>query len=169
MHQSWLTLVAGGIVFSLASIPASAQSSGPSCKATIEQAGWNNAPTLVAATGAANQPTLEEGRAVQLALTPTPQVQFAPAPDKPGDATTFGGLVQFNVPQKGLYRISAGSAAWVDVVEGGRSVASTSHGHDRECVGVRKMIEFPLEAGQHQLQVAGSPTQNMTVLLTRLP
>ncbi len=174
MRRPPVALLAGILAFALGTTPATAQNTGaqnvaPSCQEMAASAGWAGAPALAAATGAANRPTLEAGRAAKLALAPMPQVQFAPPPDRSFDQASFGGLVRFQVAEKGVYRVAAGSAAWLDVVADGRAVESTAHGHDRQCVGVRKMVDFPLEPGEHLLQVAGSPTQEMTVLVTRLP
>lgn len=154
MYFIRLALPCIGLIATMATLPAAAQEA-VSCRAAIDRAGRAEAPALSADA----TPELTAGRAARLAL----------APETATDASGFGGLARFAVQQAGRYRVYSGSAAWVDVLAGDRAIEATSHSHDAECGGVRKMLDYQLEAGAYALKVVGSPTKGMTVLLLRLP
>nr|WP_179220809.1 hypothetical protein [Sphingomonas laterariae] len=48
----------------------------------------------------------------------------------------------------------------------GQQIA-TAHGP--ACSGVRKMVDFRLKAGRHVLQIAGSASPAIALMVTRLP
>lgn len=138
---------------------------------TGELAPWAvpGALTAAASEGATARAVLPVGKAVRLALLPTPQVRYALRPEKPGGSVSHGGLVRIAVREAGTYRVALGSAAWIDLVRGGKAVASTAHGHGPECSGIRKMVDFPLKPGRYTLQIAANGEPSTTVLVARVP
>lgn len=94
------------------------------------------------------------GQAVRpvLALDPA----LSPAPAKPPAKGTYGGSVWFEVKTAGTYRVSLGAPAWIDVLRGGKSVASTAHGHGEPCSPIVKRVDFALTPGRYALQLSGS-------------
>lgn len=112
---------------------------------------------------------LTTGKAVELALLPTPKVAYFVRPEKPGGSSSYGGLVRFTVQQAGRWRVALGSGAWVDVVKDGAAMTSVAHGHGPRCSGVRKMVDYDLSAGTYLLQVAANDTDSVSLLVTRLP
>lgn len=138
-----------------------------------ELAGWPDRTPLTAATKA-SRPTLAPaqlalGKAVDLALRPTPEVAYPLRPAKPGGTVSHGGLAGFAVTEAGTYRVALGAGAWIDVVRGGKAAESTAHGHGPACSGVRKMVDFALTPGRYILQIAGNGTPTIPVMVTRLP
>ena len=111
---------------------------------------------------------LTVGQAVQLALADTAAVRFAANPGKPGAAGSHGGMASFKVRQAGHYRVALSTAAWIDIVRGGRSVASTGHERGPACSGIHKIVDFTLSRGTNVLQVSGSDAAQATILVTKI-
>ena len=103
-----------------------------------------------------------------VSLLPTPSVHYPLQPEKPGGSVSHGGLLGFTITEAGTYRIALGSAAWIDVVRGGKPVTSTAHGHGPACSTIRKMVDFPLMPGRYILQVSANAGAGLPVLVTRL-
>lgn len=138
---------------------------------TGELGPWNTPATLSAAAseGSASRSRLFIGQAVRLTLLSTPEVRYPLRPEKPGGSGSYGGLVRIDVSEPGTYRVVLGSAAWIDLVGGGKAVISTAHGHGPDCSGIRKIVDFPLTAGRYTLQIAANSEPQTTVLIVRLP
>lgn len=136
-----------------------------------ELTGWTASRPATAANSADGLPraVLKPGMAVDAALSPARDVRYAVAPEKPDAADSHAGLFAFDVDAAGSYRVALGSSAWVDVVEDGHAVASSAHGHGPECSGIRKMVDFPLKSGRHILQISGSGSPAIAVMIARLP
>lgn len=152
-----------------------AQDVRPACAAPAalppELAGWSERSSLMAAASAAGltSATLMPGAAVDTVLQPTPTIQYPVRPEKPGGAVSHGGVFAFTIAKPGTYRVALDSAAWIDVLADGKPVTSSAHGHGPQCSDIRKMVDFPLRAGPHVLQIAGAGKPALAVLVTRLP
>ncbi|CAN5214798.1 hypothetical protein BH10PSE13_BH10PSE13_17040 [soil metagenome] len=136
-----------------------------------EFAPWSARTPLVAALDkdGLRKATIAMGTAVDATLSQTADVRYALRPEKPGGSVSFGGMLAFDVSETGTYRVALGTAAWIDLLEDGMPVVSTSHGHGPDCSGVRKMVDFPLRPGRHVLQLAANPTGTVAVMVMRLP
>jgi hypothetical protein len=108
------------------------------------------------------------GQTRSVTLIDSQRVHYAAPPEKPAEPKSFGGTIRFTVPEGGTYRIALGSAAWLDVVQSGKTVASVNHAHGPNCTGIRKLVDFPLTPGDVVLQIANSAKPEMTVLVARL-
>ncbi|MDJ0277600.1 homogentisate 1,2-dioxygenase [Sphingomonas sp. 2R-10] len=131
----------------------------------VELAGWATPRPI----DAARDTVLTPGVAVRAKLVAQSTLRFAVPPHKPGDAAARGGIFRFVTTQPGRYRVALGSGAWIDVVDGGRALASVGHGHGPACSGIRKMVDFDLPAGTHVVQIAGSREAVLTMMVVRLP
>lgn len=136
-----------------------------------ELASWNTRTPFAAgkSSGELAGATLEVGKAVDAALVRTPEVKYDPRPEKPGGSVSYGGLFAFVADSAGTFRVALGSGAWIDVISGGQALESSAHGHGPDCSGVRKMVDFNLEAGTYTLQIAANGQPNLALLVTRLP
>lgn len=163
------------LVLALAPIttPAIAQQPTPACRSvtmlTRELAPWSNPVERAAAVSAPEQASLNVGEAAQVTLRPTPEVRYLSTPGKLGDASSFGGMVSFSIAEPGTYRIALGASAWIDVVGAGSAVTSINHSRGPDCSGIRKMVDFPLGPGRYTLQIVGSGTPRIEVLIARVP
>ncbi|MFT8718920.1 hypothetical protein [Acetobacter sp.] len=120
--------------------------------------GWASPVTM---TAAANTTTLENtvlkpGQAAQLTLQHTGEMQYALRPTEPGGKVSSGGMVAFDAPAAGTYRVMMNVRAWLDVVHDGKAVDSVHHQHGPACSGIGKMVDFPLPAGRSVIQLSGS-------------
>ncbi|MCW1429902.1 homogentisate 1,2-dioxygenase [Novosphingobium sp. JCM 18896] len=136
---------------------------------TGELAPWTSPIPFEAGSVVDTAPGLAVGQAANVTLKPTPEVRYALRPEKPGGSVSFGGLIALNVAEAGTFRVALSSGAWIDLVQDGKAVTSTSHGHGPACSGVRKMVDFPLKPGRYTLQLGANGAPQMTVLVARLP
>ena len=81
---------------------------------------------------------------------------------------TYAGLLKFTVPMDGVYRISASSRTWIDVLESGQAVARIRPDHRlHRCGHVHKSVEFPLKKGNsYWLEVSGSDNRVIALVIT---
>ncbi len=69
--------------------------------------------------------------------------------------------------EPGTYRVALEHKGWIDVLEAGRSLASSKHGHGPACTGIRKMVDFRLKRGRHVLRLSKLAEDEVRVLITR--
>lgn len=128
--------------------------------------GWARPAAAAAGANSAKATLLAPGSAVHATLLPASGVTYAVRPEKPGAATSHGGVFAFDVSRAGRYRVALGSGAWIDVLRGTSPVASATHGHGPACSTIRKMVDFDLTPGRHLLQIAGSEPAAVTLMVT---
>ena len=128
-------------------------------------AGWQ-AMTAIAAK--ATPAPIRIGTGVRATLLPATAVSYPVAPARRSKAGTNGGLFAFDVARAGRYRIALGAGAWIEVVQGTRALTSVAHGHGPECSPVKKMVDFDLKPGRYVLEVAGSPTAMLGLMVAKL-
>jgi hypothetical protein len=64
-------------------------------------------------------------------------------------------VVISNVSKAGSYQVTASAEAWIDVIQDGKSLASTAHSGRPHCPDVRKSVRFDLQTGAVTIQVSG--------------
>ena len=146
--------------------PLSAQMAAPAPCATPappppEFVGWEKRAAL------ADGGTIAIGQSAALTLASAPR--FAVTPGHAPAAGTFGATLRFTVATAGTYRVAVGSAVWIDVVRAGASLTSTAHDRGPACSPVRKIVDFRLAPGVYALQVSGSATPSVGVMVVRAP
>lgn len=131
---------------------------------------WNDPAPLVAAERAGVRPAarLAPGVAASVTLAPTHQVAFALPPSRAGGASGYGGMITLVVPVAGTYRVALGAPAWIDMVSGGATIASTAHRHGAACSGIVKLVDFVLPAGTATIELSGAPTPVATAMVVRV-
>lgn len=127
------------------------------------------AAELKAATAS---PELEPARLVldkvtSVTLHPGNDVRFVIAPEKPGSAGSYGGMLALDVREAGTYQVGLSAGAWLDMVQDGAPVAAIGHQHGGDCSAMRKMVSFPLKAGRHVIQLSGNKEDTIQVVVTR--
>lgn len=132
-----------------------------------EFAGWSAGQALAAAVTAEDAKTaiLPLGVAREIGLLPVGELKYAVQPVRPDDGAVHGGLVAFDVVQRGTYRLALGSGAWIEVVGGTRARQSVGHGHGPECSGIRKIVDFELSPGRYLLQISASKEARITAMI----
>ncbi|WP_132998793.1 hypothetical protein [Luteimonas arsenica] len=117
--------------------------------------------------GDADAVRIELDTRYDMRLHPQGAVTLAARPAKAPADDAVAGLLVFQVPVDGRYRVSLDTAHWVDVVDGGEIVASTGHEGRHGCPLLRKVVEFDLAAGRDLvLQVLGGAGSETSVLIT---
>ena len=112
---------------------------------------WNSAPAKV----------LRVGVPVEVAALPAARVKWAVRPGKPGP----GAVLRFSIARAGVYQVGLSHGAWIDVVRGGKALASVAHGHGPLCTGLRKIVDFRLARGSYVLQLAAMPEATIKVMV----
>jgi hypothetical protein len=119
-------------------------------------------------------PLMPAVRRIDVTLHPADQVTLAAMAGRnwgarSGDWTeTFAGLLELTVPQDGVYRISASSRTWIDVLDSETAVARVRPTHRlHRCGQVHKSVEFSLKkGGSYWLQVSGSESPVISLIIT---
>ena len=106
--------------------------------------------------------------AVDITLVPFATAKLPLAPQHaPKAAESFAGFVHIGAPPKaGVYRITLAQAAWIDVVQDGREVASSAFSGALGCRGVRKSVKFQLKSEPFIIQVSGTTAHSVTLVVT---
>jgi hypothetical protein len=102
-------------------------------------------------------------------LLKTPQVAYILQPKKPGGSVSNGGLFSFNAETARTYRVALSAAAWIDLIEDGKSLTPAAFGHGPDCSGIRKIVDFQLTPGKHALQISGNADPKMVLMVMRKP
>lgn len=135
-------------------------------------AGWAASPVrLEAGRGAgAAPPRLPVGVVADVALHPAAEVTLHAAPEQVRTPEApHAGMLEIDVPAKGVWRVSASTALWIDLVGPGGRQASAAFGNLAPCTGIRKVVEFPLEPGLYVLQLSGNPGPATKVMVSPRP
>ena len=155
--RSWL-IVAALMFVSPAAAYAAATPACPAKPAMPEPwLTWGSPAKAKAGHDVATATPIPLARAVEAALAPAAQVQYAAAPAKPPVENTYGGVFRVNIAHAARVGIALSGGAWVDMVEDGRIIDSVDHGHGPECTGIRKIVWFDLKPGAHIVQIANAP------------
>ena len=97
-------------------------------------------------------------------------VAFAAPPGKsrPGDGP-YAGLARLQVTASGTYRISLDQAAWIDVIDTDRPIASGDFQGRPGCVAPHKIVQFALPAGKELLiQLSGAQDMHLKLTVTHV-
>jgi hypothetical protein len=79
----------------------------------------------------------------------------------------FGGLVRLTVPKDGMYRISADSPLWIEVIDGEKQIERVRSAPRLHCGRIHKSLGFPLKRERsYWLEMSGSKRSDVAVLIT---
>jgi hypothetical protein len=140
------------------------------CDALPAFAAWVRPAALVAAPRAdmGPLPRMTMGQAAAVTLSPAQDLVPVVTPRIAGGPHAYAGLLRVHAPVAGTYRFALSGPAWLDVVDRGVSAASVAHGHGPECGPIRKLVDLPLSAGDHVVQLAAAPTPNIEIMGVRV-
>src|SRR6185436_13491568 len=124
-------------------------------------------------------PRPERGSAVEpsshkleVALRPLSDVALVGKETKPNEngENLFGGFVRLAIPKDGMYRISAGSTIWIEVIDEGKPIERVRIAPRLHCGRIHKSLGFPLKGEQsYWLQISGSKRPDVALLITKEP
>lgn len=126
------------------------------------------AASVTAAASAENATRIGLGKRYTLTLLPHSSVAFAATPEKDrGGEDRFSGLLSFEIPEDGLYRISASSGVWIDAVVNGTPIKSAGFEMQTKCTTVFKSVAFQLSGGNATiLQFNGNRDATVDIAIT---
>lgn len=104
-----------------------------------------------------------------LELAPAARAKFDPAPARPLAAGSFANQFSLTIPREGTYSIALSGKAWIEVARDGGRRVSIAHREGTACSGIRKIVDFALEAGTYQVQLSEAATPSLAVLVVRTP
>jgi hypothetical protein len=125
---------------------------------------------ITAATAAGPTPTLEVDTLYDISLTPQDKVNFVMAPAKKALADgAYAGMVKLHIPMAGKYRVSMSDGFWIDVITDGRFAPTDDFTGSHECRAPRKIVQYPLPAGDLVLQFSNATSSSVKVTVTATP
>lgn len=78
----------------------------------------------------------------------------------------FGGFVRLIVPKDGMYRISADSTLWIEVIEGEKPIERVRITPRLHCGRIQKSLGFPLKQERsYWLEMSGSKRPDVALLI----
>ena len=137
--------------------------------AELRMLGETGAPAAASATKADSGAVIAIRTVYLLALKPQPSVALAVPPRRHVlEEGAHAGMVSFEVPQDGTWRVSLDKETWVEVVGPDGLAVKSSRFQGREgCPPMRKLVEFPLEGDTlYTLQLSGGVDAQIKVLVT---
>ncbi len=118
-------------------------------------------------------PAVEPGRQkLEVALQPLSAVGLIAGKMKPGESleNVFGGFVRLTVPKDGMYRISADSTLWIEVIDGEKPIERVRITPRLHCGRIHKSLGFPLKRERsYWLELSGSKRPDVAVIITEEP
>jgi hypothetical protein len=168
-----LAVMAAAVATVMASVPARAADpcDGFTWNVTHERALFATvAAPVTAATAAGPAPTLALDKLYDITLTPQDKVSFVLAPAKKALADgAFAGMVTLHIPRAGKYRVAMSEGFWIDVIADGKFAPTDDFTGGHECRAPRKIVQYPLPAGDLTLQFSNTNSANVRVTVTAAP
>ena len=126
------------------------------------------AAEIKAGAAASKAALVEPGKAYRVQLVRQQATKFAATPAKRTAAEgSFAGILELKSGKRRAVRISLSGPAWIDVVSGGKALASTRHTGSHDCASLRKSVEFAVEPGAKLLlQLSGSSESALNLVVT---
>ena len=136
-------------------------------------AGWGENPRAIVA---ANTPAalasveISVGKKVSVTLAPAKAVKLSvETPDAAPPKDAHKGMLSLRVPADGYYWVASSEGLWIDVVQSGKIVDSTDHGPGPDCASIAKSVQFPLKAGEVQIQLSDNRGAKVDIMVARQP
>jgi hypothetical protein len=81
-------------------------------------------------------------------------------------ADSYSGWFKISaLPQDGLYQVTLSHHAWIDAVQNGEAAPTAAFTGRPDCGIVRKSVRFNLKRGSVTVQIAGSPSETVKVIV----
>jgi hypothetical protein len=115
---------------------------------------------LTAGDAPGGMPEMQVAEGYRVTLVPQQDMTFPVDPTRHMLAEgAFAGLMAFEVPVAGSYRISLSDDSWVDVVADGEALESTDFSGRHACADLRKWVSYDLEPGRTYTLMLSGGTQ----------
>lgn len=168
--RNGLTAIAACLMLSLTPIAALAEN-GAGCSEFVwplaTEMSWFKAETGEKTASGTELASLPQDKAIHLALVPMAQATLPAKPTstpKADDDKKFAGFVTIqSFPEAGQYQVAISDSGWLDVVQNGTALESTSHTGSPNCDVLRKSVRFEIGTGPVTIQVSGVPKDNIKI------
>jgi hypothetical protein len=129
------------------------------------------ATPLDAGTDAKSAPVIQLNHLYALKLNSQEKVSFAVTPGKKVPASgSNAGIVSFNLPGGGSYRVAIDMPFWIDVVSNGALVSAKDFQGQRACSAPHKIIEYDLLGTRpFFLQLSNAVPDGVRLTVTAVP
>ncbi|HCX67431.1 hypothetical protein [Parvibaculum sp.] len=129
------------------------------------------AAEITAGKSAEEPPALALSTRYTVTLAPHEDVAFVVAPEKDrGGSDKFSGLLRVEIPEDGLYRISASNGLWIDALVDGKTVKSNSFEMQTGCDTIFKSVAYSFTGGEIvTFQLNGSRSPQVDIAVTASP
>lgn len=108
------------------------------------------------------------GQGVAVALLPQGEVAYTVKPVRvPKANPAHGAEMTLPAGQGGTVQVTLSAEAWVDIVQGGKTLRSTAFSGKPGCPGIRKSVRFALAPGPATIAI--SDARDPTIKLAILP
>jgi hypothetical protein len=136
----------------------------------VELNAWKSLSYVSAAKSADELPNaiLTLNYASYVGLINTPKVKYVARPTNEGGTVSYGGIFQIEIKETGIYRVALGNASWIDLIKDSKPALSVAHNGGPENSGIRKMVDYALEAGVYTLQLSAGADSTTAVLVTKI-
>jgi hypothetical protein len=106
--------------------------------------------------------------ATTVTLLPFADAKLPMPPERvPKQPASFAGFIQAPAPVRaGTYKITLSSEGWIDVIQGGRFVKSTTFSGATGCKGIRKSVKFDLTAQPLTVELSDVPASAIRIAIT---
>jgi hypothetical protein len=105
---------------------------------------------------------------VALKLVPTAQAGLPVPPERASkyEPANAGHFTLPAPPKPGVYKITIGAEAWIDVVDQGAFLHPKGFSGAKDCEGARKSVKFELPARALDVQVSGVRDGELAAIVT---
>ena len=166
--MSRLTLAIAAIIALAAALPALAAEEPSGCAAFKWPLDQERAALLASKASVANGGALPYGAAVALKLQPIAEAGLPQPPERTSkyEPDNAGHFTLPTPPKAGLYKITIGGEAWIDVIDQGSFLHPKGFSGVKGCDGARKSVRFELPARPVDIQVSGVRNGELTAIVT---
>ena len=78
-------------------------------------------------------------------------------------------MVKVHIPTAGKYRVSMSEGFWIDMIADGKFAPTDDFTGAHECHAPRKIVQYPLPAGDLVLQFSNTNSASVRVTVTAAP
>jgi hypothetical protein len=124
-------------------------------------AGWMTPLPVHAALTRQMYFALKTGKAYTIALAPAISVRLERQSRRIPKPGTWAGLAALDIAARGKVTIALSSAAYIDLVRGGVTLASVAHQRTGACPTMHKTVTFDVVPGRYLVQLTDAPDRSV--------
>jgi hypothetical protein len=107
---------------------------------------------------------------ITLELRAPAEARLPSPPERAPRQGTFAGFATFrNALAPGRYTISLSAAGWVDVIQDGQFLKSTTFTGARDCEGIRKSVKFEIPPKPFIVMISGVEASSISLAIMPAP